>query len=606
MNKSPKIANSTTLHISDDAPQELKDTIAVAQKMVDNMVKYKEKAENGTLTFEDLDELARLNLPIADEFPRNPNQPEGYPQQTSNMEELEKISKAAEAEAMKKLKESGDPIFAISSIEELKELAKLPPMAIIQSAQAAIAEKQKPKKQEKKETTGSAEKPKTKVGGEFHEDIFIENLKSLQMLLYNAKLAYYTLTTTWQEAELFEEQLVMRAKAFEDFHDNGKQFLIDVVEEKIETENEDELGEIRQEAAFALATVETESKLELAYLIEKLQKEDDDIDLVIQALKYGKNHHIIKELARILPMQTPQIQTIIFGILAHQHYLDPDLWTQVLPSIASIAKERVLRSFTENRIEFNPVFLEAITEDEKALFFPNAALTALLNGNRKVLEKCRYLLDNEPGYFEDLPFVLACGGDQYDYGRLTRCLETKETGLNAMKALGILGISESIPHLIQLLSPDIKGIEDWQRQKTIVESLELITNAGIELSDPIIEPGEDGKEHEVTVTLEWGKQWFEWWMTHHKQYESGIRYRRGRLFDLKSCIEEMEFPKGNYWSRQFAYYELQIRSGAHIAPFFADWYVEDQMESINKWKLWWSENQYQYPPDQWLFQGRTQ
>jgi hypothetical protein len=67
----------------------------------------------------------------------------------------------------------------------------------------------------------------------------------------------------------------------------------------------------------------------------------------------------------------------------------------------------------------------------------------------------------------------------------------------------------------------------------------------------------------------------------------------------------MAIPTGSYWTRQYSYYELQIRSGFHVAPFYADWYVKDQQAAIEQWQRWYDKEQTRYPPTQWLYHGRS-
>ncbi|MCG8338319.1 MAG: hypothetical protein MJE63_27750, partial [Proteobacteria bacterium] len=118
---------SKKLYISDDSPEELKETIATAQRMMDNMAEFKVKTDDGSLTFDDLDELTRRNNAIASGFPTADKSVPGYSIQTQNMDELEALSKARLAEAEAELNKQGGPVFKITSFDQLKELSKMPP-----------------------------------------------------------------------------------------------------------------------------------------------------------------------------------------------------------------------------------------------------------------------------------------------------------------------------------------------------------------------------------------------------------------------------------------------------------------------------------------------
>ncbi len=588
---------SKKLYISDDSPVELKETIATAQRMMDNMAEFKVKADDGTLTFADLDELARRNNAISSEFPTAKEPVPGYPIQTKNMADLEALSKARLKEAEEELKKQGGPVFKINSLDQLEKLSKESPEALAKMVIDAATEKRE---------ANEPNKPSVKVGKvsvpgrSFHSKIFIEHLAKIQTLLYNAKTVFHNLSYDWEHAEIFEAQLIKHAKSFEDFGERAIFFLIGVLN------GEDSGGgeELKQEAAFVLASIDTGDQDALGELIDTWKNDETVKEQVIQALKYGDNQKIHRRLESLLLEEAPEVQADFIDILAYRRKINRPLWKELGTFKEPIVEESMTRASIEAELPVKENTFDLILADNEASFYEDALFSGILNGDHKILIKSRKEFHERMDNLVSLPLYFACGCRWEDYFLLERCLDQEKPKEAAVKALGLLGMGESIPILIRHFSNTIASKKDWDEQKSIAESLELITGAGLDLPVPDIQEGPEGKEYEIKVVTKWNEIWTKWWMKNRNEYDEKTRYRRGKVFHLGSCLEEMGYPRGNYWSRQFSYYELQIRSGMHIAPFRADWYVAEQKEAIGKWKDWWTENQSKYETNQWLFAGK--
>ncbi len=353
-----------------------------------------------------------------------------------------------------------------------------------------------------------------------------------------------------------------------------------------------------------LISLESGDSARLAELLT-VWDENDDLELqIVRALKYTNNPALNGCLEEKLDDVSPKIKANIIEILEYRSIINEEKWNNLLEEGNLTIIEKILRVYTNNDIIFEENRLISLIEDPESENYENALFTCLISGNRNALDLSRKFLRETPDKVNQLPLYLACSGTSEDSYLLKECLKQKNTKLASIQACGILGTVEAIPLLIKEFPTTLSSKEDWDLCITINDSLEVITGANIPLEFPDVEEGPEGKEYEVTVTVKFAKQWQKWRYNHHEEFQDQIRYRRGIPFNLGSCIEEMNHSEGSYWSRQFSYCELKIRSGQHIAPFFADWYVRDQFTAIETWRMWWEENQQLYGSSQWLFAGK--
>jgi hypothetical protein len=234
------------LFISEDLPAEEKLVLACSQKILDLMVFYKEKQEAGTLTLKDLEDLSEQGNAIADEFPVSNEPVEGFPPQTSDMDELEAIANARAAEDLKLLEENGGPVFKIESFAMLKELADLPPQDIGErileaarnkrEAEGATVEPPEPSDQ-------PAEPLSVKPETEFSGDLIKENLEKLRELLLQAKLILFDLQGAWPDVEPFEDKARLNARAFKNYGEEGGTLLLGILSGE---EKDEELADKRK------------------------------------------------------------------------------------------------------------------------------------------------------------------------------------------------------------------------------------------------------------------------------------------------------------------------------------------------------------------------
>ena len=588
------------LYVSDDAPEELKEVISAAQRMMDNMVKFKAKAEDGTLTLDDLDELTRLNNNIARDFPRANTLPVGYPPQTSDIEELKAISRSRAAEAEAELKAGGGPVLNIQTLEELEELSKQSPESLAATVMAAAQAKKRAESSETGDDDPIDAAPPS-LEQQFSTHLIKENLDRIHDLLVSAKLVLFDRQEDWRTVKPFEKELHLNAKAFEGNKQEGIDLLLGILRDE---EEDEDLVDRQAEAAYNLATIANEQTAILDDLAALWEKDEERGKPILKALKYATNPFIPRWILSRFHSHGDSLKPGLLEVLDYQGAFDCAYWEKQYAYQGEYTQATLYRITATSGVVLSREQADPLLSDPNAAHFEEAFQAELLSGRDQSLMTARNHLYQAPDKTRHLAMILACGAEETDAILIRRSLQHESIRDSVVSALGILGLPQFVCDLINIMDPNITSKADWDYQRLLVENLELITGAEMELDLPEINEGPEGREIEVTVEVGWKYQWADWWYQNRHRFETNARYRRGKRFTLESCISEMGHRSGSYWTRQRAYYELQMRSGQHIAPFFADWPVHRQLESIRTWQHWWEQNRYEYPDHQWLFNGR--
>ncbi|MCG8337342.1 MAG: hypothetical protein MJE63_22805, partial [Proteobacteria bacterium] len=441
-----------------------------------------------------------------------------------------------------------------------------------------------------------------KVKKEFKNNLIKENLENIHDLLYNAKLVLFELMNNWPEVEPYEEQLHLNAKAFKGNKQEGIELLKGILNEE---EEDEELADKKQESAFILGTLAKEKEGELEFLFD-LCEQDEELSLqIFQALKYANNPFICEWIADRFDSLSPEIQKGLVEILEYKNKLKSDDWYLSPRNREPGVSEKIYRAqantgYLNDPPDFNHLFQEHDTE-----WFEDSLFTALIKGDENAVIIARKTMMEAPDKVQQLPLYYSCSAIGHeDLLLIKRCIPEESIRMNVIRSLGMLGLPLGVPALIEMIDDHIKDKEHWNQQTLILESLNLITGAQLPLLFPDIKEGPEDKKHEVNIEITWKSQWMSWWIENQCHFDSDFRYRRGVPFTIESCIDEMANARGNYWSRQYSFHELQIRTGHSIVPFFADWNVQDQMNAINQWRTWWRENKNKFSSLQWLYAGK--
>ena len=163
---------------------------------------------------------------------------------------------------------------------------------------------------------------------------------------------------------------------------------------------------------------------------------------------------------------------------------------------------------------------------------------------------------------------------------ITQGDEEPEILKNAVHGLGYLGDPSVVPFLINLT-----GLREETISKAASEALELITG-----------------HYEGTEEFLLRRRWEEWWRLNQHNFESGVRYRLGKLMSPALLIHSLK--NDDLLERLSAYDELVISTGVQLGfDPEGDWWL--QKKQIAKWEKWWDENQNNFEEGKWYFDGKA-
>ncbi len=145
----------------------------------------------------------------------------------------------------------------------------------------------------------------------------------------------------------------------------------------------------------------------------------------------------------------------------------------------------------------------------------------------------------------------------------------------ALWGIGFLGYADAVPILIKLLNSNFNAI-----CLASSEALQIITGAVFE------NQGEHDSRKRFVSRCASHEQWEQWWKSFGAKFSKDVRWRKGKAFNPGRCIQQMSDSSLSFLERQWAYYELLIRTGENI-PFEADWLVHEQRAALLQWEQWW-------------------
>lgn len=589
---------SKTLYVHAEAPEEIKENVRLSQQCLDNMMNYQEKAGNGSLTFADLENMVNRNHDIIDQFPKGNSTAAGLPEKVDGTKGLLALAATRHAE-VKNLSAEHPPVHKVDSIKDLHTLCQKSPEEIgdtFISAAKRKAEEEKAGKTAATPVAGITVKTPKKLNiSKLNWKLFHKHLEKTVDLLEACKHCFYNNQIKWETIKHLEPQLLVHVKCLEEHGQPAIDFLETYITE--ETDDED-YEEKRPAAAYLMASIRDKDKKSIGRLMELFRESEDLVPLIGPAVNYSLNSDLDKELNQDPELEPPHVQKTIIEMNQYKglNKADsiPTLRDSNLPLIrTSVLKADVLGGY---KIDLNQVQTLISEEPDHT---ETLTLISLMTRQEDGIWLCRKMLNEKAEEEINYPVLLSYAGDMRDFSLICNSLKKDESKKAAIRALGILGLKDSVHALLNLMKN-----EEWQIQKSIADSLELITGAELHMPPPDIKEGPEGKEYEVEVITEWYDIWKMWWVENNGLLDDNVRYRRGKRFNLGSCIEEMAYQRGHHWSRQGSYYELRIRSGEFATHFEADWYVEDQSRAIKEWQVWWQENRHKFGKSQWLFAGK--
>jgi len=152
--------------------------------------------------------------------------------------------------------------------------------------------------------------------------------------------------------------------------------------------------------------------------------------------------------------------------------------------------------------------------------------------------------------------------------------------LGALQGLGYLGDTRGVPSLLMAMSS-----KSPHKQVVAAGALEMITGHQINPDQPGVH------------TL-----WERYWEEHEQHFQTGVRYRDGRVLDLGLLVEKMS--DRDPLVRRGAYDEIVISTGENL-PFDADGPWRVQSNNVRDWSRWCRENADRFTPGHWWFNGES-
>jgi len=581
-----------------DTNEAMAQLIKVSQEMVDRMQDAKNLDASGGMDLAALALFAKQQKGLLKQLPHGK---EGPPKKMS-MQELEALAKQHEQEVLALVKEEDNSAFSIT-MDDLTRYSKMPPQEVVQDfknkleAHLAVKKESVEEQNEAEAEAEEKEEPELKT----QKDIALkergeEFMEKITNLLFICKLVFHDLKFDWKDIEVMEIQMGEHLKFLKE---EDPQKLLDYMLDKIENAEDEEE---KLAAAFVLASNYEEDKKIFDTLIKLWEKDEEIAPIVIQALKFSRNPNIDDILFERFLKESPPVMAGMVEVFNYHRYEEKliPLWEKFEPFVqAKIVKKAALGGIKLEYSMYSPLL-----EDWETPFFQDVVLATLLNGEVVGVGLCRNLCMVNYEEMDWAAIYLACSGNDQNLPLIEKCLTLEKPKGNHIKALGIFGLVSPIPQLIERLKPLESSYEEFTTHQVIHESLELIVGANLLVPPPDIEEGPKGEEEKVQLKDEYFKLWSKWWADHQGDFDETIRYRRGNpLSNLGDLIDELEFPRANYWSRQICSYEIMMRGG-HTFPFEANWYVPEQKAAIKSLREWWQENQTSYVKSPWLFANR--
>lgn len=227
-----------------------------------------------------------------------------------------------------------------------------------------------------------------------------------------------------------------------------------------------------------------------------------------------------------------------------------------------------------------------------------AALGLMRLHDRESLEICRKL----PG--SSLPAILiGISGKKNDIDLLTA--PGRETSLECLTGLGLLGNIEAVPYLIgRLGDPDIAS--------TAAVALNIICGANLYETTMIKHTFDPDEGFDNELGLESTQEvlrlsqdpniWEGWWKENRSSFDPARRYRNGQLCSPMGLLDVVQLPDCQGYLRQLFWEELIIRYDIDV-QFERTMTVERQTHAISSCYQKLMEKQEQYKHGVWYFGG---
>jgi 3-oxoacyl-[acyl-carrier-protein] synthase-1 len=456
-----------------------------------------------------------------------------------------------------------------------------------------------------------------------------DHLDEIGFLSHLRRAYFRNPTVSWLAVAELDARIVNHLNAFEAW---GKPALAFGREEGLTSDDDYKV----RGGALALASVGSaeEDWPALLRALESLveEKARERISAWVQGVKLALGEHVGSRLEPLLASQHSEVRAAAAEVMGYRRQAKPERLAAHLQHLfeqktmpgpapakpgagyASANAEMQALGMALARMRFTPArpLLERVlATGAKQTISPDLVFAAASLGSSWALDVARRALPESPDdVHPDLYLVLALGSGKQDI-RLFLSLQPESVRCkqSLCAAMGVLGAPEFVPRLIERLR---KEKEDGLRLAA-AEALQRITGAGLRetVPDPDDEPsdsepsegsdegnpvqatGRQTKRRMVERTSRDPQAWAKWWAEHGRAFPAGERIRLGRRFQLDVCVEEAAGTGFPQQTRALAMRELVMRSAGQTPECGGcepDWYVEQQVRSLNAWRAWCTAN----------------
>ena len=403
--------------------------------------------------------------------------------------------------------------------------------------------------------------------------LYTDHLEEIDFLLTQRVVLFSDPEVDWPEIEEFEKRLFAHVKGLA----QGGGAADKVAAELLDS---GDLDQIRA-AVFALAQSKSSQAADNIWLaIEKTSEEL--APAFVDGLKHVQNVAIDSRLSGYLTHNSATVRTVAVSTLGYRRTLDPGSAQKSLQDNApNVIKAASSACCSGGLSACVPLLMDLLGHEDKKI----ACEAALALSMYQMPEGYRWLRDIcQSGPLDPAiaAIYLALNGRAGDYGLFIS--RDDELSPDEVEAIGIFGDPAAVPYLLNILRSDNK-----LRHFDAATSLALITGAPLE--EEYAESEDFGDEDEETAdsaestyirVATSADAWSDWWKQNEQRFKTGSRYRNGEVYSTSAVIAEIKNPKSKIRRRRLAYMELLINQ-AISEPFEADWFIERQYDTLNRW-----------------------
>jgi hypothetical protein len=311
------------------------------------------------------------------------------------------------------------------------------------------------------------------------------------------------------------------------------------------------------------------------------------VQAVEEALRHARPAGLLERLTAWLNHQDIAVQAMAISLLGELRLGEPSLLYRFVDSPEFLLVRRAVQALRRRRDVYSVNEIERLVPHKDPLVTFEAALAALCLGSQSVADKCRAIFRRGPAAniptpappLSKIPFLLSLCGQYWDRELIQQSAPVPTRASPELPGpLGILGYPDAVDYLLAALRTEDDGLK-----VAAADALDLITGAGLREEVLLPDPDEPDLQVEVTRVCTSPQRWSNWWSVHGADFKLGSRYRLGKPFELKICVQELSDPQTPFDRRQRAFWELQVHSG-HDIPYEPDWFVVRQRRAIQQWQ----------------------